>query len=140
MKWHASPDLKRLQDTNSSLTTLTTLNYHRIKYQLIRKLSLTPVSFISLSSRRCHGDDVRDDGNEVSPNLLGLSAFTLFLMMLSHTGGKLCLSQSLLRLGFKGCYIDGFLYPSFKPSGFSCQDFSVLQFHAMLRLFKVNVF
>ena len=40
------------------------LNYHRIKYQLTRKLSLTPVSFISLSSRRCHGDVVRDDGNE----------------------------------------------------------------------------
>ena len=28
---------------------------HRITYQLIWKLSQTPVSFISLSSRRCHG-------------------------------------------------------------------------------------
>ena len=31
---------------------------HRITYQLIWKLSLTPVSFISLSSCLCHGDDV----------------------------------------------------------------------------------
>ena len=39
----------------------------------------------------------------------------------------------------QGSYIDGFLHPSFKPSRFRCQTSSVLQFHAMLRLFKVNV-
>ena len=32
------------------------------------------------------GDVVRDDGDE-APLLLGLSAVTLFFMMLSHTGG-----------------------------------------------------
>ena len=45
------------------------------------------------------GDVVRDDGDE-APLLLGLSAFTLFFMMLSHTGGRLYLPPSLLRLGF----------------------------------------
>ena len=35
------------------------------------------------------------------PFLLGLSAFTFFLMMLSHTGGKLYLPPSLLRLGLR---------------------------------------
>ena len=44
------------------------------------------------------GDVVHDDGGEAPP-LLGLSAFTLF-MMLSHTGGRLYLPPSLLRLGF----------------------------------------
>ena len=45
------------------------------------------------------GDVVHDDGDE-APLLLGLSAFTLFFMMLSHTGGRLYLPPSLLRLGF----------------------------------------
>ena len=76
------------------------LNYHRIKYQLTRKLSLTPVSFISLSSHHCHGDDVHDEGNDPTPPLLGLSALTCFSMM-SHTGGKLYLPPSLLRLWFR---------------------------------------
>ena len=65
-------------------------------------LSLTPVSFISLASRRYHGDVERDGGNEPPPlpPLLGLSAL-VFLMILSHTGGKLYLPPSLLRLGFR---------------------------------------
>ena len=45
------------------------------------------------------GDVVRDDGDE-APLLLGLSTFTLFFMMLSHTGGRLYLPRSLLRLLF----------------------------------------
>ena len=40
----------------------------------------------------------------------------------------------------QGSYIDSFLHSSFKPSGFICQDFSVLQFHRMLRMFNVNMF
>ena len=40
----------------------------------------------------------------------------------------------------QGSYRDSFLHSSFKPSGFSRQDFSVLQFHRMLRMFNVNVF
>ena len=35
------------------------------------------------------------------PPILGLSAFTFFLMMLSHIGGKLYLPPSLLRLGLR---------------------------------------
>ena len=39
----------------------------------------------------------------------------------------------------QGSYRDSFLHSSFKPSGFSHQDFSVPQFHRMLRMFNVNV-
>ena len=53
---------------------------------------------------------------------------------------QVILSTVSVEAWVQGSYIDGLLHPSFKPSGFSCQDFSVLQFHGMLRLFKVNVF
>ena len=43
---------------------------------------------------------MHDDGDEVPHPFLGLSAFTVFFMMLSHTGDRLYLPPSLLRLGF----------------------------------------
>ena len=48
-------------------------------------------------------DAVRDGNDEDPPPslLFGLSAFTFFLMMLSHTGVKLNLPPSLLRLGLR---------------------------------------
>ena len=46
------------------------------------------------------GDVVRDGDDEALP-LLGLSAFTFLLMMLSHTGGKLYLPSSLLSIGLR---------------------------------------
>ena len=46
------------------------------------------------------GGIVRDDDNKAT-TLLSLFAFTLYLMMLSHTGGKLYFPPSLLRLGFR---------------------------------------
>ena len=74
-------------------------------------------------------DAVRD-GVDEAPPLLGLSAFTFFLMMLSHTGGKLYLPPSLLRLGLRALmYMAS--YSSLKPSGFCCKNFSVLQLHGM---------
>ena len=48
-------------------------------------------------------------------------------MMLSHTGVKVIGSTVSVEAWVQGSYIDGFLHPSFKPSGFSCQDFSVLR-------------
>ena len=114
------------------------LYYRRIKYQLVRKLSLIPVSFISLSLCRCHGDDVRDYGNEPPP------PWPVCLHPLLNDAvpyrRQVIPSTISVEAWAQGSYVDGFLDISFKSSGFSCQDFNVLQFHGMLRLFKVNVF
>ena len=82
------------------------LNYHRIKTSLTKSFY-----WLLSASSVCRPDDVigdvvRDDDNNPSPPppplpLLGLSAFTLFFMMLSHTGGKLYLPPFLLRLRFR---------------------------------------
>ena len=120
-------------------TELIKLYFHKITYQLIWKLSLTPVSFIRLSSRRCHWDDVRDDGNEAPP-LLGLSCLHPLLNDVVPYWRQVVPSTVSVEARIQGSDIDSFLHSSFKPSGFSCQDFSVLQFHRMLRMFNVNVF
>ena len=120
------------------ITKFIKLYYHRIKYQLIRKISLTPVSYISLSSRRCHGDNVMMEMSPRPPFFLSVCLHPLLSDVIPYWGQVLPYSVSA-EAWVQGSYIDGFLHPSFKPSGFSCQDFSVLQFHRMRRLFKVNV-
>ena len=83
----------------NAYTVLFTLNTHDVKVQPTKAL-LTPVSFFRsviwemLLETLCVTMITRP-----SP-LLGLSAFTLFLMMLSHTGGKLHLPPSVLRFRF----------------------------------------
>ena len=68
------------------------LKYHRMKYYLQKSFPwLLSASSVSHPAKII-GDVVRADGNELPPpppHPLGLSAFTLFLMMLSHTWGKL---------------------------------------------------
>ena len=99
---------------------------HRITYQLIWKLSLTPVSFISLSSRRCHGDDVRNDGNEAPVPPWPVCLHPLLNDVVPYWR-QVIPSIVSVEARVQGSYIDSFLHSSFKPSGFSCQDFIVLQ-------------
>ena len=57
--------------------------------------------------------DVVQDGDDEPPPLLGLSAFTFFLMVLSHTGGKLYLPPSLMRLGLRALPLS-LCYPEYE--------------------------
>ena len=129
--------LGKLSKQEYVFTKFIKLYYHRIKYQLVSKLSLTPVSFIGLSLHLCHGDDVCDDGNEAPP-----PPWPVCLHPLNDVPywRQVIPSTVSVETWVQGSYVDGFLHPSFKPSGFSCQDFTVLQFHEILRLFKVKVF
>ena len=126
-----------------TFTEFIKLSSHRITYQLTRKLSLNPVSFISLSLCHCHGDNVRDDGNEPPPPPPFL-AWPVSLDPLHNDVVPYWRQVTPYTVSFEakvqGSCTDVFLHSSFKPSGFSCQNFSVLQFHRMLRMFKVNVF
>ena len=87
-------------DSRCFITVLCTLNTQDNKNQLTR----TFADGCQLHQLRHPNDVVWDavrDGEYEAPPLLGLSAFTFFLMMLSHTGGKLYLPLSLLRLGLR---------------------------------------
>ena len=136
-----------------------TLNLdHRMKYQLAnKKLSLTPVSFISLSSHRCQliGDVVHDDGNDLLSLSLSLSPppnpppphpFPHPLHSSSFPPSwPVCLRPLLKDVPYwrqvipstvsveawvQGSCVNGFLHPSFKLFGFSCEYFSVVtSFH-----------
>ena len=96
-----------------------TFNTQDRKVQLIKAF----INICQLPQLRCPidvvGDVVRDGDNKdppppPPPALFGLSAFTFLSIMLSHTGGKLYLPPSLLRLGLRALiYIASFTPPQF---------------------------
>ena len=81
-------------------TVTSTLITQDIKFNS-QKLSLTPVSFFSCDVSAMSLGTLCETVMTRPPPLLGLFAFTFFLMVLSHTGGRLYLPPSLLRLGFR---------------------------------------
>ena len=89
------------------IQSFSTLNTQDMKFNS-QKLSLTPVSFFSSNVRAKVLGTLCKTGM-MSP-LLSLPAFAFFLMMLSHTGDKLYLPPSLLKLQFRALiYIASFI-------------------------------
>ena len=117
------------------------LNYHRIKTSLTKSFH-----WLLSASSVCRPDDVigdvvRDDDNNPSPPPpppRPLCLHSLLYDVIPYWG-QIVPSTIPIEAQVQGSDKNGFLHPSFKSSGFCCQDFSVIQFHWMLQLFRVDM-